>query len=130
MRIKKQHFVITFLTLIVAVGFGVYKYTYKPHRNIATEKVDFNITPIELVKLMSNDIDAMKLTDKVIKTSGKVTDIEKDAVILDDKIQVNLNADFINQTTTGEQITIKGRCVGYDDLLEIVKIDQASLINY
>ena len=33
------------------------------------------------------------------------------------------------KVVNGISITIKGRCVGYDELLEMVKIDQAIIIN-
>jgi len=34
----------------------------------------------------------------------------------------------IQGINANEQITIKGRCIGYDDLFEIVKLDQSTII--
>jgi len=129
MRKKSTQRILIFLALLIAGSYGFYKYLNKPHRDIASEKAEFELKTSELVDYMANDEKAKLFIDKVVETSGAISSIEKDAVILDDKIQVNLNPEFINTITVGQKITVKGRCVGYDDLLEIVKVDQATILN-
>ena len=104
---------------------------YKPHRNIAEEEAIVTISAEELQKNFSDENNTLKLTDKVVKVSGIISAIEqKTTLVIDDKIQVDFNIDnqINKELIEGTMITIKGRCVGYDDLLEIVKIDQAILI--
>jgi len=48
---------------------------------------------------------------------------------LNDKVSVGLESDLIASLKVGASLTVKGRCLGYDELLEIVKIDQATIIN-
>ena len=51
---------------------------------------------------------------------------------MDNRVLVDLTPQEQHLARTlrpGTKISIKGRCVGYDDLLEIVKIDQAVLLN-
>ena len=50
-------------------------------------------------------------------------------IMLDNKIQIHLLNPEEQSINLGEIITIKGRCVGFDDLLEEVKIDQATIID-
>ena len=130
-RKKLLIFGLTTLVLVVIASFFTYNYMYKPHRNIAEEEATVTISAEELQKNFSDENNTLKLTDKVVKVSGIISAIEqKTTLVIDDKIQVDFNIDnqINKELIEGTMITIKGRCVGYDDLLEIVKIDQAILI--
>jgi len=130
-RKKLLIFGLATLVLVVIASFFTYNYMYKPHRNIAEEEATVTISAEELQKNFSDENNTLKLTDKVVKVSGIISAIEqKTTLVIDDKIQVDFNIDnqINKELIEGTMIIIKGRCVGYDDLLEIVKIDQAILI--
>ena len=129
MKAKKKYFILGFLIVLLISGYSVYKYVYKEHRNIATESINFKLNTVQLSMVMSTTQDAVKYIDKVVQTYGKVTSIEQNSVILDDSVQVNFSTESVNTLSLGIEVIIKGRCVGYDDLLELVKIDQATIIN-
>ena len=43
------------LLLLGIIGFASYQYMYQPHRDIASEKVDFELTPQALKVALSNN---------------------------------------------------------------------------
>ena len=68
-----------------------------------------------------------KYLDKVIEITGEVSLIEENAIVLNNGVQVGFIEGTMPKVTLNSLLTIKGRCVGYDELLEMVKIDQASV---
>ncbi|WP_350284463.1 hypothetical protein [uncultured Croceitalea sp.] len=131
MRLKKYFTIV--LIAVAIVGFFSYKYMYKPHRNVAEEQVTAALSATELQGTFANSNGTLNIfSDKIIEVNGSITDMEQSTtVIIDDKVQIDFdNKEKMDRTLSkGNNITIKGRCVGYDDLLEIVKVDQAILIN-
>ena len=129
MKKKKLYIILGFLIVLLITGYSVYKYMYKDHRNIASESVDFELNTLQLNTGMSTSQGAVNYIDRVIQTHGIITAVEQNTIILDDKVQVNFSTDSSIALSEGVEVHIKGRCVGYDDLLELVKVDQATLLN-
>ena len=109
-----------------------YTYVFKSsHRNITTETAAFSIEASALHSLYTVNelISNQQYLDKPIAISGDITMIENSTIILNKVVQVQ----FINKPKGAFRnkvaITVKGRCLGYDNLLDLVKIDQAILIN-
>ena len=106
-----------------------YKYLYHSHRDIANEEAVFSVT----VKQVSNDFlqdeakANLKYLDKSIQITGKVTnvDVTNKTIVLDEKVFVLLKD--ANVVKLNETILVKGRVIGYDSLLEEIKIDQAEI---
>ncbi|NUY82009.1 hypothetical protein HUK80_13980 [Flavobacterium sp. MAH-1] len=118
--------------IVLAVLFAGYRYLYRGHRDIAKEDADFALTTSQLLSEFSaNDSLAnAKYADKTITVSGKVTDVEAEAgtIMIDEKLSVGFqDAASAKQLKTGQQVKLKGRFVGYDDLLEELKMDQSTL---
>ncbi|PRX57912.1 OB-fold protein [Flagellimonas meridianipacifica] len=134
MKAKKRISIILSGVLIVVVfAFLALNYMYKPHRNIAEERAISSLSAIEIHEKFTNPNTSLEnLADKIVEVNGSITEIEQvHTIFIDNKVQVDF--DTLQQVKgvfdNGSNITIKGRCVGFDDLLEIVKIDQAILIN-
>jgi len=128
MKGKKPYILLAIALLLIILSIAAYNYMYKEHRNIATENVSFDISASELNSDLSSPDKALEYIDKVVQVHGIVTAVEQNAVVIDDKVQVGFSEDVSNRLSVQKEITIKGRCVGYDDLLELVRIDQATLI--
>lgn len=114
---------------VVALGF-VLNATFNPKpRIIANEKAAFLIPADELQYFFANNEEtaSQKYMDKVLEVSGEVTEIEGKSVVLDNRVLVNFLTDTGNGLREGEELVIKGRCVGFDELLLQVKIDQAEI---
>lgn len=129
MNRRKQYIVASLIIGILILAISAYGYIYKEHRNIAAEKAEFKMSAQKLNDALANENEAVKYIDQVIQTHGMITAIEQHSVIIEDKVQVNFVKNASNLPTVGNRITVKGRCVGYDDLLELVKIDQAIVVN-
>ena len=110
----------------------VYLYAYKDHRNIATETADFSITVSDLQKeFVANDSLAYKkYKEKTIQISGKLTNVEYDnkAILIDGKLYATFLKNIPKGLKVNNQIKIKGRFLGYDDLVEEFKIDQTVIV--
>jgi hypothetical protein len=119
------------LLFVVVVGITAsYQYLYKDHRNIAAEKPAYKINTQELLKeFTGNYIKASeKYLDKVIIVNGKITDLDKNTITINNSICIQ----FLNTNTSkfnlNDAIKVKGRCIGYDELLEMVKMDQCTIV--
>jgi hypothetical protein len=105
---------------------------YKEHRNIATETADYTITVPDLQKefLINDNVAYQKYQDKTIQIIGTIssTDDTNKTIIVDDKLLATFLDKLSEDLVVGKQITIKGRFLGYDDLVEEFKIDQATVV--
>jgi len=68
--------------------------------------------------------------DKVLLINGTIKEISSNMIILDGNTVCSFNpAQTIDpKLKLADKISIKGRCLGYDDLLEEVRIDNCSLM--
>ena len=127
----KKIIVISLIILVIA-AIGLYFYTYKEHRDIAKESVAFSISTQALQKEF-NENDSLfnlKYADKTIEIYGKTSDVDvsNHTIIIDGKVEVVLMDTIIKNIEVSKEVKIKGRYVGYDDLLEEFKMDQATLV--
>lgn len=124
--------IIITISILFVSAVGIYFYVYQGHRNIATEEADFSLTLLKLKSEFSaNDsLFNAKYADKTIEIYGKVTaiDLSNQSIMLDEKINVNFAAVIPTSITVSSSLRIKGRYVGFDELLEEFKIDQAIII--
>lgn len=123
---KKPRKLLIFLVLLLVVGFFAYNYIYQDHRDISAEAPTLEITaPYLLERFKTNDADG--LLNKTLSVTGLITGLEEGAITLDESV----HATFLEKNTSlskHEKVRIKGRCIGYDELFEIVKLDQCSLM--
>lgn len=126
----KKRLLIVFIT-ILALLCGAYLFImYGGKRNLESEKSFFTVTSIELFREYNLDIDASnkKYLEKAISVSGKIISVKNKEIILQNSIVCNLkNADA--SLKKNQHVVIKGRVVGYDDLMEEIKLDQCLIIN-
>lgn len=110
------------------VGLGVYKYLNKPHRNVLESKVDIALNAVEILTDFQNNSSQanQKYLNKIIVVSGEVINQESDNVTIDPGVTCYFLVS--NDEELFGELKIKGRCIGYDELLEVVKLDQCTLI--
>ncbi|WP_299113997.1 hypothetical protein [uncultured Winogradskyella sp.] len=128
---KKIYMLLGVLIIGLISAFLVYNYVFNSeHRDIANEKATVSLSAKDIFEQFQTN-EALATTnylDQVIEMKGGITSIEDNDVVLSNGVQVSFNSQETLKFQKGEQITIKGRCVGYDELLELVKIDQSTLI--
>jgi len=129
---KKRKWIYPLLVLIVAAGIIGYNYIYQDHRDIKKEKAAFTVKATDLTAAFQNDETAAteKYLNQTIEVQGQLTGIDGTSLVLENVVFFALseNETVPNQTKLNTNVTLKGRCIGYDSLLEEVKLDQASLI--
>lgn len=124
---KKKIIGLVLLLVVILLSISGYNYLYKGHRNIAEEEIAHELSTKKLNDALRINNASISYIDEVIQTDGKITAIEHNTIVIDNSVQVSFQNN-VQGLALENTITIKGRCVGYDDLLEVVKIDQAVII--
>lgn len=119
--------------LVLAVGSALYLYAFKDHRDIQSETADYEVSISGLEKEFSTNssLSTVKYQDKTIQLTAAVTaiDLENNGITLNDKIFATFNDSLPKSITSKKMLTIKGRFLGYDELLGEFKMDQCAVIN-
>ena len=123
---KKKILFLVVCVLVVGAYFG-YRYLYKDHRDIQSEKASMEIQASELLMMFQSNA-TPELLNKTILVSGVVSERDSVSITLEGIVHCVL-LDSNASADVGESVSVKGRCIGYDDLFELVKLDQSQLIN-
>lgn len=126
----KKKIMIT-LAVFAVLGVGLYLYMYRSHRDISSENADYSLTVAQLHEQFTKNSNAAgkQYADKTVEVLGKVTAMDRAAhvVTIDEQLSATFTDSLLNGISLQKPIKIKGRFVGYDDLLEEFKVDQAAL---
>lgn len=121
---------IILLIVFISGAYFLYRYINKDHRDISSEKAEFEISTVQLSsEFQSEPLKAQNnYLNKTIIVSGIVSDIETNTITLDNTIFCDMSSYInTNEIVVGVTVSIKGRCIGYDDLLEEIKLDQCTI---
>ncbi|MDC1162331.1 hypothetical protein OAT18_02695 [Tenacibaculum sp.] len=122
---KKNRLLVTLFFIIVG-GYSAYNYAYKPHEIIEELDIHFKGTTIEFLEKASQNFSDWNT--KIVELSGKVTTLDKAGFTLNNQIYCQLkNIENSSLIIENQTIKIKGRVIGYDDLLDELKIEQCIL---
>ncbi len=120
---KKSKILIGIVLSITIAVYAVYKYSMQAPAKIESKKVDFTGTSDELLSKIQEN--AAEWQDKIVVISGEITNLDDKGFILSSSIYCQLRDTTIAKTLIqNNQISLKGRVIGYDDLLEELKLDQ------
>lgn len=124
-----RKWIIILIILIIAAVIG-YNYIYQDHRDIESEKAEYSMTSDEItIKFSENAVQAEQtFLNKTIEVSGLVSEVNANEITIDDKVFCQFSNMNQNTIEINSKIKIKGRVIGYDDLLEQVKLDQCTII--
>jgi hypothetical protein len=125
---KRKKIAIVIAGLLLAVSAGIYLYygvVFKEARNIESETPDFSVTATRLIYDYNSNPEKADLLylNKTIEITGKVTKETDSVVILENNVFC-LFTKKINDRLVNNKVTVKGKCIGYDELFQEVKIDQ------
>lgn len=128
MKSMKRNWIALIIVLIITTVIG-YNYVYQDHRDIESEQTEFTMSSVEINQLFSkNSVAAeQKFLNKTIEVFGLITDINSNDITIEDKIFCQFSNNLETSLNKNEKVKIKGRVIGYDDLLEQVKLDQCSI---
>ena len=130
---KKYPVILRFLfPLFIFGSIIIYVIYNKPHKDFDKLPFETTIESIDLISFYQDNPDNAKtrFLDKIILVIGTITDIEKNIIILDNSIVCTLDPSQIitEQININDEVAVKGRCIGYDDLLEEVRIDHSFIM--
>ena len=118
--------------IFLVAGLSIYYYVYQGHRNIDSEKASYTLETAELQKeFTANDsLALMKYQNQTIELRAKVTmiDFDNKALVLDNKVFATFNDSLPKDLNTNEIFNVKGRFLGYDELLDEFRMDQSSIV--
>ncbi len=121
--------IILFLIFLSVFGFLGYKYLMTSgERNLDSEKTKFVVTSKSILSEFSSNIELAnkKYLEKAVAISGVVTSVKNHEVIIDNIIICNL-AEIDKTIKADQNVSIKGRIVGFDDLMGELKMDKCIL---
>ncbi|WP_323787956.1 hypothetical protein [Psychroserpens sp.] len=117
--------------LVVSIIILIIGYTYlnQSHRDIENEPAIFEMNSKEIASsFTANTSEAeAKYINLTVELTGHVTELNSNSITLDDKVFCQFTNPIENEIDEHSQIKIKGRVIGYDDLLEQVKLDQCTI---
>jgi hypothetical protein len=126
----KHKFIFITISFFLIAFFIAYYAVYKNHRNIANEQASFILAADSFYEefIENPTVSTKKYLDKTIQLSGVITEIDMGNFMIDDKVIFYADDSIVHTLEMGKFITVKGRSIGYDELLENPKIDQTTLI--
>lgn len=127
----KKKIILIFLVLILGL-IALYKYAYKEHRNITNEAGAYTIAVKDIFsEFQKNEVAAnAKYLDKTIEVTGLISsvDFDSNSVVVDKKLFTTFKDKIPQNYHTSSKIKVKGRFLGYDALLEELKMDQCIFV--
>ena len=127
---KKVKIIILIVVIIGMMGFFTYSYVmYGGARNLESEETVFTVSSSSINSEFTTNIETAnkKYLEKAVAIKGKITSSNGNEIILDETVICGFkNPD--SSIKKGQEITVKGRVVGYDDLMGELKLDQCFVI--
>jgi hypothetical protein len=117
------------VVLLVAAYFAARYYAYNGgKRDVQSEQAAFVMKAKDIVaEFTANEAEAnKKYLEKPVAISGTITSINNTEVIIDEIGICNFTTADAS-LKVGQNVTIKGRVVGYDDLMGGLNLDQCSI---
>lgn len=126
---KKVKIIGILLLVVLLVAISINYVFHGGARDLATEQTEFNVSSKDIILEFASNITTAtnKYSDKAISISGKVTAVSDSVVTIDHTIICNFKSTDTS-IKNDQLISVKGRLVGFDDLMGELKLDQCSII--
>ena len=130
MKMKKSKIIILSLFAVALIVFTGYNYVmHGGARDLSKEETNFTVSSKSISDEFSKNVDASnkKYLEKAVAISGVITEITTTEIIIDKTIICNLNTPNTS-FKKNQKVTVKGRIIGFDDLMGEIKLDQCFVI--
>ena len=108
------------LPLVALIAFVYYTKSLKP--DYASMKPTLITDSHDLLwRFQMNE--GAELINQIVQFRGKITGFDSLLVIVDHRLICNPDSTMVDDLGIGDSTTLKGRCIGYDDLLEELRLD-------
>ncbi len=123
---KKNKWILIFILVLSVTLFSTYNYIYKSHKLTEELPTEFKGTSSDFINLAKNS----DWVNKAVEIKGQITSKDSLGLILNNNIYCQLRqTKNIDKLTKSQTITIKGIVIGYDDLLDELKLNQCIIKN-
>lgn len=128
---KKRKLRIAAIVVVLIIGsilYGYYGFLYKPARDVSSEISVFTMPAHGIAGEYEQNTKKAdsKYLNRTMEIVGKITEIRDSLVILDTKVVCGFDV-LPTDTAINKNVTIKGRCIGFDELFGEVKLDQCTI---
>ena len=132
-EIKTQFIKKYFPFFIILLAIVVYFVWNKPHKDYSTMKTDITISSLNFINEFkaNSTLATEKYLNQIIFVSGNTTDKLTKSVVLDNGIVCTLDSSSLKALRLiqiNNEISIKGRFVGFDDLFEEIRLDHCFIM--
>ena len=123
-----------FISLPIISLIFIFALYNKPHKTYADKISAHSLSAEDLFSEYNNNYKESndKYLGSVLSISGVVTKCSSNLIILNNRIVCSFNEKdsslSSNDIALGENLIIKGHCIGYDDLLEEVRVDHCTIM--
>lgn len=118
---KSKPYLLIFLVVAIISGIVLYKYMYKPHEK--TEEIEASYLGKSKDFIKKVEVDFAPWYTKTVELTGSITAIVENGFILDNFMYCQLR-EPVENLTKDKVVTVKGTIIGYDELLNELKLNQ------
>jgi hypothetical protein len=125
---KKVKIIGILLLVVLLLAISINYVFHGGARDLAKEEAEFTVSSKAIIVEFSSDVTSAtkKYSDKAISITGKVTAVSDSILTIDQTIICNFKSP-VSTIKKEQSISVKGRFVGFDDLLGELKFDQCSV---
>ena len=132
-QIKMQFIKKYFPFFIILLAIAVYFVWNKPHKDYSTMKTDITISSSNFINEFkaNSTLATEKYLNQIILVNGNITDKLTKSVLLDKEIVCTLDSSSLKALELiqiNNEVSIKGRFVGFDDLFEEIRLDHCFIM--
>lgn len=140
---EKKHLFIIVAIILAVYGFYVIYSTYnKPHKIISELPADFHLSADDMMQefIINESLAISKYLDKIIAIDGNLkligpADAELMSIVLHGNMAIvncelsSADVKEIGERTIGDELSVKGLFIGYDDLLGELQLKKCTIIS-
>ena len=128
-QIIKKYLPLIFILLMIVV----YAVWNKPHKNYSNTKPKITIDSSNFINEFkaNSTLATEKYLNQIILVNGNITDKLTKSVVLDNGIVCTLDSSSLKALgliQINDEVSIKGRFVGFDDLFEEIRLDHCFIM--
>jgi len=116
------------IVIVLILGIGLWtSYQYVFAKPLTMDKIsaEYQGEAVDFKRLIQTDF--TQWHNKVIQITGTITGIQEEGILLNQDIYCQFDDKLIS-AAKNVAITVKGRVIGFDELLEEIKLSQCIII--
>ncbi len=127
---NKKKLILVFITLSVVLGYFSFNYImYGGARDIQKEESAYKVSSKAIIEefFKNTNVATKKYIDKSIEINGVITSVNDSLVSVDESVLCKMKEINKSAVIVGKNVSVKGRVIGFDDLMGEIKLDECVL---